>query len=166
MQDGDTKMSLVTQGQHCPALGEDAVQWHRYRGAPATLTGTGSSKGLPNLWKAHVYETAFMQLACSIWILGHYMVHLFCMYKMHYKIRRDINSCGISTNYCKKLASFLNFSLLTLSRDNCSQLTLKLLIAMNSITALNFVYQNTASENHIIFWVQGMWWDNPAPICP
>lgn len=115
MQDGDTKMSLVTRGQCCPALGEDAVQWHRDRGAPAMLTGTGSSKGLPNLWKAHVYEVAFMQLAFSIWILGHYMIHLFCMYKMHYKNRKDINSCGISTNYCKKLASFLLFSLLTLS---------------------------------------------------
>lgn len=49
MQDGDTNMSLVTQGQHCPALGEDAVQWHRDRGAPVTLTGTGSSKSLPTL---------------------------------------------------------------------------------------------------------------------
>lgn len=49
MQDGDIKMSLVTQGQHCPALGEDAVQWLHGRGAPATLTGTGSSKGLPTL---------------------------------------------------------------------------------------------------------------------
>lgn len=42
MQDGDTKMSLVTWGQLCPALGEDAVH-------PAMLTGTGSRKGLPTL---------------------------------------------------------------------------------------------------------------------
>lgn len=35
MQDGDTKMSLVTWGQHCPALGEDAAQWDCDRGAPA-----------------------------------------------------------------------------------------------------------------------------------
>lgn len=66
MQDGDTKMSLVTQEQHCPALGEDAVQWYHDRGAPAMLTGTDSSRGLSTLWKVYVCEVAFMQLAFSI----------------------------------------------------------------------------------------------------
>lgn len=121
-------------------------------------------QGLSTLWKDHVCEVAFMQLAFSICILDHYMIHFVCIKRTTKSGKTSTR--GISTNYCNKLASFLNFSPLTLSllsshslisskslyiRDNCNQLMLKLLTAMSSIIALNFVFPNTASENHIIF---------------